>query len=187
MFRPAIRALRSSNESADASRLPPKTIPSAEMNSPASVAAAQSFPCFLKAKAASRSRKIAMLCNNRATNGARESGAFTFSRAQTRASCGRAARVSGDKFDNPGRTRAACPIFFFFNVAIISAASCASFRTIACRFRPRAPSIAAIYSGSTSRFETKAPASAGWIRDGSSSPLRTACEPCASPSPSSLS
>ena len=56
------------------------------------------------------------------------------------------ARVSGEEFDKPGRTRAVCPILFSFNVAIISGASCASFRTIAWRFRPRAASIAAINS-----------------------------------------
>ena len=157
------------------------------MNSPASVAAAQSFPCFLKDNAASKSGNIATLCSNRPTSRARESGAFTFSRAQASASCGRLFGVLGEEFDKPGRTSAACPIFFSFNVAIISGASSASFRTIACRFRPKAASIAAINSGSTSRFETRAPATAGWIREGLSRPLSRACEPCARPSPSSLS
>ena len=80
-----MRALRSSKESAEASRLPPKRIPSAEINSPESVATAKSFPFFLQDKAPSISRKIATSCSNRATSGASESGAFTLSIAQARA------------------------------------------------------------------------------------------------------
>ena len=69
----------------------------------------------------------------------------------------------------------------------ISAASPASCRTTACMLRPKAASSAAMYSRSTSRLATSAPAIAGRMRSGSSRPFRTACEPFARPSPSSFS
>ena len=70
---------------------------------------------------------------------------------------------------------------------MISSALCASFKTTACRLRPSAASIAGINFGSTSICATSEPTIDSRKRSGSSKPLRTACEPCARPSPSALS
>src|SRR5207253_8114640 len=112
---------RSSKEADGVSPLPAKTTPSAEINSPVSVAAARLFPLFLKRRASSRSGKIATLWRNRAKSGASESGAFTLSIAQATAFFGSAADpVSGEGGQNFGTASAAWPSFFFVSVAVIS-------------------------------------------------------------------
>ena len=83
-----ICVLRSSSESARTSLLPPKIIPSAEINSPAMVAIASAGSVCLCFNARSRPGKTATLPSNCLTSNPSDFGAATLSTAQAMASCG---------------------------------------------------------------------------------------------------
>ena len=89
----AICALRSSKEAARTSLLPPKTIPSAETNSPASVAIASVGSLFLHSSASCKSEKMTTLPSNCLTSGSSDRGEVSLSLAHASAPLGRTFRT----------------------------------------------------------------------------------------------
>ena len=86
-------------------------------------------------------------------------GAFTLSMAQASARSGSNFRNADGRSIQLGEGTAPLgPVFFCVMVAMISDAASPFCKMIACRFRPRAASIAATNFGSTSSCATSAPA-----------------------------
>jgi len=116
-----------------------KTIPSAEMNSPAERRDRAIVSMVLKKTVPHPDReKLRHCAAKRATSGRKRIWRFHFFACPGKRLL-RKSRLSfyAKNSTSPEAPAQACPIFFSFNVAIISDASCASFRTIACRFRPQ--------------------------------------------------
>ena len=162
------------NELLSSLTAPPEMTPLVETKSPAGVTKAKRGNFFLSFCACSRSDTSATSPNKCLTSGWSSLGACTFSVAQPSAPAGNSCATISALAVNSGVISAVWPSLRAVRVAMISLARASLRRTIACKLRPSAASIAGMNSSSTSMSDANAPFSAGRIRAGSSSPRRTA-------------